>query len=165
MGMGFGLHLEMRMAMTCIVCKQEIDRDRQQTDLVMGELVGAVKYGQCPACQQEVPEERRTEKYKARWLRRTAANAFRRTVFVAELLRWIAVADGAVARPRVEMAYVASAVPMSDDKFPVHCPRGHGIVYRVWEYAEEGKPPTVPWLVCRTCKKAVQQAEDGRWPK
>lgn len=57
--------MSLRLAQTCSVCRQEIDRQVQQDVAVAVKLFGAAGYAVCPCCRQEVRDH--TEpKYRRR---------------------------------------------------------------------------------------------------
>ena len=62
------MHLAMIPTMTCTVCGQLIDLDRQEIDSSAAVLFGAARYAWCVECRQEVHRPW-TADYKRAWIR------------------------------------------------------------------------------------------------
>ena len=62
------MHLAMIPTMTCSVCGQLIDPDRQEIESSEAVLFGAARYAWCVECRQEVRRPW-TEAYKRAWIR------------------------------------------------------------------------------------------------
>jgi hypothetical protein len=73
MGMSMSLSIMPRLyqtqALECRCCRQIIDDQRQQSGRLGFMLYGAVAYGICILCHQEVPETSRDRNYKVRYRR------------------------------------------------------------------------------------------------
>jgi len=53
------------VALSCHVCRQTIDEQQVTEDRINVLLFGALAYGQCPSCRQEV-RDRHEPNYRAR---------------------------------------------------------------------------------------------------
>lgn len=91
------MRLGMLSAMTCSVCDQLVDPERQHVETGEVVLFGAARFAWCVECHQEVPRPWSTE-YKRRWRRAARPEAVRQPGAVAQLrTAW---QEGVVAQQR-----------------------------------------------------------------
>jgi len=70
MGMSKSMAPRIYLTLECSMCKQYMDDEKAEHDVMMAQFFGCKKYAVCLNCKQEVSEADQTLSYKQRWTRR-----------------------------------------------------------------------------------------------